>query len=186
MTQIQQKYEELCAIPSDINELLPYLKEYAEKCDTITEMGVRHALSTYAFLAANPKKYIGYDLAKTVAHKAMQLGHEAGISCEFHVADVLTVEIEETDLLFLDTFHTKTQLERELKLHADKVRKYILFHDTTTNEWIGQDQMAGRSNDLNCGKGIWYAIQEFLDTHTEWYICFRTTINNGLTVIERK
>ncbi len=42
-------YNNLCNEKSDINEHLPTLKRYAEKCDHITEMGVRSVVSTWAF-----------------------------------------------------------------------------------------------------------------------------------------
>jgi hypothetical protein len=92
--------------------------------------------------------------------------------------------LKETDLLFLDTWHAYKQLKAELELHASKVRKYILFHDTTSfatcdersyeslgEEWIG-DQ-----------KGIWLAIEEFLQSNPEWKLIERFENNNGLTVI---
>ena len=52
MSLIEQKYQEYCKTPSDINEHLPTLKSYSEKCKTIIEMGVRSAVSTYAFLSS--------------------------------------------------------------------------------------------------------------------------------------
>jgi hypothetical protein len=56
MDKIIKRYSELCQIPSDINEHLITLKEYSEECDTITEMGVRWIVSTWALLSGNPKK----------------------------------------------------------------------------------------------------------------------------------
>ena len=40
------------------------------------------------------------------------------------------IEIDETDLLFIDTEHHYDCLSVELALHADKARKYLVFHDT--------------------------------------------------------
>ena len=51
-----------CGITSDINEHLPVLREYGDKVDHITEMGVRGIVSTYALLASRPKKMISYDI----------------------------------------------------------------------------------------------------------------------------
>ena len=59
---ILKKYIELSKTPSDINEHLETLKKYAQECDIIVEMGVRSIVSTWAFLAANPKKLISLDL----------------------------------------------------------------------------------------------------------------------------
>jgi hypothetical protein len=45
--------------------------------------------------------------------------------------DSAKVDIEPTDLLFIDSKHTNKHLRAELSRHKDKVRKYIIFHDTT-------------------------------------------------------
>jgi len=182
---ILDKYDEKCATPSDINELLPYLLQYAKECEHITEMGVRNPTSTYAFLAANPKKMISYDIARwELVDEAERLAKECGVDWDFIQQDVLQADIEETDFLFIDTFHSKSQLERELARHSGKVRKYIGFHDTTTFEFSGEPHYPGVPNEVACGIGLWPAIQEFLDKGG-WKIAFRTTINNGLTIIRR-
>ena len=49
MSVIEQKYKQRCTTPSDINEHLPVLRDYASKCTHITETGVRSAVSSYAF-----------------------------------------------------------------------------------------------------------------------------------------
>jgi hypothetical protein len=71
--------------------------------------------------------------------------------------------------------HVYEQVKTELELHANKVRKYIVFHDTTTFANNGEFG----------GKGIWPAIQEFIDAHTEWKLTERLTNNNGLTILTR-
>lgn len=50
MEKIQQKYKSLVNIPSDINEHLPTLYNYACQCETIFETGVRGVISTWAFV----------------------------------------------------------------------------------------------------------------------------------------
>ncbi len=184
---IESVYQEKCNTPSDINQLLGYIREYAEKCEHLTEMGVRNPTSTYALLAARPKRLVSYDIGRYPEVDLVEkLAQEEGLDFKFILQDVLLADIEETDMLGIDTFHTKTQLERELALHAGKVRKYIWFHDTTSFEWAGESSYGSVADKgTNCGVGIWPAIQEFLDTHPEWTIAFRTTINNGLTIIQR-
>lgn len=39
---LEEKYQQLCATPSDIYMHLPKLREYAEKFNHVTEMGFRH------------------------------------------------------------------------------------------------------------------------------------------------
>jgi hypothetical protein len=97
---IEDKYEELCRTPSDINEHLPALRRYADKCEHVTEFGVRGCISLHAFLASKAKKVVAYDIANVAVPDCDKL--------TFINANVLTLEIriEPTDLLFIDTLHT--------------------------------------------------------------------------------
>src|SRR3990167_9651099 len=119
MKTLLEKYEELCNQPSDINEHLPVLRDYASRCNHITEMGVRGVVSTYAFLMGLPEKLIGYDIGeyKEQVAECKAIAEAEKLNWNFIIADVLQVGIEATDFLFIDTFHTATQLQKELKLH---------------------------------------------------------------------
>ena len=133
MYDLEQIINQIYQTPSDINEHIPALIEYASECDHITEMGVRAITSTWAFLGAAPKKLISYDIQdpSTWGENIQDVKDTAGaygIDFTFILADVLKIEIEETDLLFLDTWHSYKQLKSELNLHSSKVRKYIIFH----------------------------------------------------------
>jgi hypothetical protein len=178
--------------PSDINEHFPAILKYGNGCDVITEMGVRGIVSTWGWLACAPKKLISYDI-----HDPSKWGEDIqsvydtaeayGLNFEFRQADVLKLEIEETDLLFIDTWHAYDQLKQELKLHSPKVKKYICFHDTTSYGY--SDESKGHENTWegeSSGKGIWLAIEEFLEENkNEWRLVERFTNNNGFTIIER-
>ena len=139
MSILEHNYNLALERSPDICEHIPTLKRYASECEHITEMGVRWVCSTWAFLIAKPKKMISYDIEgfsnpirKEKIEEVLDLTKEYGIDYSFVEADVLKTEIEPTDLLFIDTFHTYNQLSQELQLHADKVSKYIIFHDTVT------------------------------------------------------
>lgn len=187
MREIINKYHERIEKKSDINQLLEHLYNKALECEHITEMGVREVVSTYAFLATQPKKLVSYDLGRyPEVDIAKELADKAGLVWEFHQKDVLQVDIEETDLLFIDTFHTATQLERELKLHAHKARKYIVLHDTTTYWEVGEpsnEQVADKAT--NCGRGLKHAVEPFLASHPEWVIAERYETNNGLMILKK-
>jgi hypothetical protein len=75
----------------------------------------------------------------------------------------------------LDTIHTYKQVKSELELHANKVRKYLIFHDTTSFEVVGEDE----------GLGIGFAIKEFLILNPEWVLHKQYTNNNGLTILKK-
>lgn len=181
MSRLEDKYNHHCEHRSDIHEHLPTLKLYASECQHITEMGVRWIVSTYAFLVGKPKKMISYDFQDPNTwgadiNETKSIAEESGIDYQFHVQDVLKLEIEPTDLLFLDTWHVYDQLRQELELHSPKARKYIIMHDTTSFEFNGE----GEGH-----KGLWPAVEEFLVKHPEWVIKERFTNNNGLTILQR-
>lgn len=176
---LQEIYNKKCNIVSDINEHLPTLKKYADECDHITEMGVRWVVSTYALLMGKPKKLISYDINGIQWESIAEMVKDDTIF-EFRIADSTNLEIETTDLLFIDTLHNYNQIKAELSLHGNKSNKYIIFHDTTTFEWIGESYQG------NYERGIWYAIEEFLEENPHWEILERYTNNNGLTILKRK
>ena len=188
---IEQKYKEASNNASDINQHIHTLRSYSEECNHITEMGVRGVVATWAFLAANPERFVCYDLERHAnVDDAELLCIDADISFQFHEQDVLSADIEETDFLFIDTFHTGTQLEKELALHAGKVKRYIAFHDTHTFWEKGEPAYDGPAS--NCkylpgepDKGLRYAIEPFLVANPEWSIVYKTDVNNGLLIIKR-
>jgi hypothetical protein len=185
MTKLEAIYNQKVNTPSDINEHLPTLKAYAEKCDHVTEMGVRYAVSTYALMMGAPKKMISIDIMPlehfgVTTQSVYDIAEENNIDYKFVLGDTLAIEIEPTELLFIDTLHNYNQLKKELELHAGKVSKYIIFHDTTSFGFIGEQYVQA-----GFVQGLWPAIEEFLQANPEWKILERYTNNNGLTVIEK-
>ena len=155
-----------------IREHLEILRAFAKSCNHITEMGVDGVNSTWAFLVTKPKRLVSIDMRNTKAPEilelAAKLAEENGIEFEFIESNTLEIEIEKTDMLFIDTDHSYKQLSTELKLHAPKVRKYIAMHDTSA--FIG----------------LLSAIQDFMDeSNNEWQIIYETYKSCGLTIIER-
>jgi hypothetical protein len=166
-------YADACDTPSDINEHLPTLYRLAKECRHVTELGTRTGVSTTALLYAAPAKLVCYDRVKC-PHVERLSALSAQTEFIFHQQDVLWVDMEETDLLFIDTLHDYGQLVQELQLHAAKVQKYIVLHDTTTFAEKGETEGA---------KGLWPAVEEFLRAGT-FRIKERYENNNGLTVLE--
>jgi len=180
MKIVDLKYNKVCAVPSDIHRLLPILKSYAEKCKHITELGVRSVISTWAFLAARPEKLISVDLDNPEKHgtdlqSVYTAAKEIDVNFQFIEGDDLKLELEETDLMFIDTYHEYSHLIKELTQLSNKVRKYIILHDTVIFGAIGEDG----------GPGLLKAITEFLRNNKEWKIAEQFYYNNGLTVLEK-
>lgn len=195
---LENKIKNISEKPSDINEHILNMIHYAKDCSHITEMGVREIVSTWAWLYAlnDPQQelkgeLVSYDIQNPNRWNASiqdvyDTAEHYKINFEFHEKNVLDVEIDKTDLLFLDTWHSYKQLKAELSLHSEKVKKYIVFHDTTSyadtdessykiwgEEWAPE------------GIGIWRAIEEFLNNSQNWQLEKRYTNNNGLTIIKR-
>ena len=172
---ILENYKNACNTPSDINEHLPALKDLATECDHVTEMGVRSVVSTWAFMAglrATNSKLVSIDIEHPSKYgvdlEAITVGAKLeGVNFSFLLGDTLKLNIEETDLLFIDTLHFAEQLEKELELHASKVRKYIAFHDTTSS-----------------AEELVPVINKFLSEHPEWQVHKVYTNNNGLTILK--
>lgn len=180
---LSEHYEKLCATPSDINEHLPLLKALAERCEHVTEFGVRSAKSTAALLMAKPKTLISWDIdplaivSQTIAD--LWFASRGVTDFQPRVGDSTKVEIEETDLLFIDSLHTGKQLQTELRKHGMKARKFIVLHDTETFGEIGED---GK------GPGLVPVIRRWRCTEVfpAWRPVLRLVNNNGLSVLQRE
>lgn len=171
-------YQHVCETESDINQFLPTLRRYASMSEHVTEFGVRTANSTCALLAGQPKTLVCYDIA--IQHQYLEnLARVRGDTILiWHEANVLNIDIAPTDLLFIDTLHTYGQLKAELGKHAEKVRKFLIFHDT----WGYRNKDEGDTPTDK--KGLWPAIEEFLESNPQWKIVEDLQYGWGLTVLK--
>jgi len=179
----------------DINEHLPTLRSYASRCDHVTEMGVRFATSTHALLIAKPKKVVSIDLNyhffKSYEKSINDFAFVCETSFQFIESDVLKIDIEQTDLLFIDTLHTYHQLLSELNRHEKNVNKWIILHDTVTFGYTDEEfyQNGKISEIISSTKkekvGLKPAVEDFLKNNTNWKIEKEYTNNNGLTILKR-
>ena len=70
-------------------------------------------------------------------------------------------------------------------LCAPLTRKFIILHDTTVDEWHGETLRDAAHGMPKSMRGIWPAVEEFLEGSGEWELRERFTHNNGLTVLAR-
>lgn len=170
---------------------VPRLYELSKGLTHITEAGVRECCTTWGFFCAQPEKLVMIDINR---HPRMEIvtecGEALGMEIEFRQADTTKIEIEETDLLFIDTDHRYAIATEELRLHADKVRKYIVFHDTFGKyahweDWPYDDESRGQYRGDKDKYGMRAAVRDFLAAHPEWQILVEYPDSNGLTVLER-
>jgi hypothetical protein len=201
MDHIKNHYRFYCEVSSDINEHLPTLHTYAINCTHVTECGVRGAVSSYAFADALMNrpgtKIVGVDLETNGnVERFLDSCKSVGLDAVFYKQSDLECPMEQTDLLFIDTWHVYGHLKRELARWNSHVNRYIILHDTTVDAVHGETIRSGwdpvkQSKDTGIPveeitKGLWPAVTEFLEWHPEWVLEKRYENNNGLTILVRK
>lgn len=181
---IKERFERSKREYRDISEHLDTLKQYADECKIIVELGVNEGISTTAWalsLEENSKdRYVycyDYIDERDYFKPLLQTCKIQNLNLKFTLADDLKIEIPECDLLFCDTLHEGQQLRQELKLHSDKAKKYIILHDTESFRFRGVREGT---------EGLWPAIENFLKENSNWVMKIHYPNNNGLTILERK
>lgn len=204
MELIKEQYEMKCRIESDINEHLPTLYEYAKDCESIVECGVRHTVSSWAFIygllnnGKNKKKLLMNDIEEFDFNTVEMLTKNTDILIEKKIINNLQLELDENyDMVFIDTFHVYGQLKRELNKFSKTTNKYIIMHDTEVDGILGEYL---RINSYGCvyalsnkigipvdeiKRGLKPAIDEFLEENKNWVVHAHFTNNNGLTILKR-
>ena len=199
---INNKYNALCASPSDINEHLPTLYRYAKECESVFETGVRGVVSSWALLKGlldnekSNKYMLLNDISQCNIYELLNSTVSLPINIEYKWINNLQLEISKNvDLTFIDTWHIYGQLKRELEKFSKVTNKYIIMHDTTVDEIHGETIRNGWNpiqnshesgfpvEEITCG--LKKAIDEFLINHPEWILHEKYTNNNGLTVLKR-
>jgi hypothetical protein len=198
---IEKLYTQKCKSPSDIFEHLPTLRRYTMNCSSVVECGVRDVVSSYAFADGlrhkkNNKYFLVDPYKSSEIDKFLSLCKSEGVNAEFINQSDIECPLVDTDLLFIDTWHVYGHLKRELDYWKLNVKKYIIMHDTTVDEWLGETirnrwNAEQQSKDTGIpveeiNKGLWPAVEEFIYNNKQWHIKERHINNNGLTVLERK
>jgi hypothetical protein len=198
--EIRGRYEYLCDTPSDINEHLPVLRELAKQCGSVVEIGVRSVVSTVAIIQglsenqSESRTYLGIDLAMPPEDKlkaCKKFAARNNIRFDFWKENDMNIEIPEVELLFIDSLHTYCHLTYELEKFSPNVRKYIALHDTSA-PWGDTDESCydGDYSEYpgwfdRSKRGLWPAVEDFLERHPEWRLHERRLNNHGFTILER-
>jgi hypothetical protein len=171
---LDQLYAQAAKTPSDINEHCNKLKELSAQCKTVVEFGHRRGVSTVALLAGQPEQLTSYDVREDPTWKELQK-RQNKTAFQFIQADVTQIAISECDMLFEDSRHTADHIMAILTRHAQKVRRWLVFHDTQIFGETGEDG----------GPGILPALRRFMLENPEWSVIYHTQANHGLTVLGR-
>ena len=202
MDIIKEHLHHLCNTPSDINEHLPILYNYASNCESIIELGVRGSVSSWAFIYgllnnnSNKKKILLNDISPCDITQLLSATENLNIDIKYEWKNDLELEItENVDMTFIDTWHVYGQLKRELDKFSVMTNKYIIMHDTTVDEIYGETVRNGWNaveqsaitgfpvEEINVGLGK--AIVDFLNENPNWKIVEKYTNNNGLTILTK-
>lgn len=178
--ELESRYRASLDRPSDILTHLPTLRDLASRCEHVTEFGTRGGNSTLALLAGQPRVLATWDVnpAAIVSNAIADLCNHAGETrFEPRVGNTLEIEIEETDLLFIDSLHTARHLKAELLRHGWRVRRYLAFHDTETYGMRGED---GSEPGLLAAIRWWQREEAF----PLWQLAHQSAECNGFVVLE--
>jgi len=176
---LEELYQEACNKVSDIFRHCPVIYELSRKCTHITELGLNSKGIRVSILSAQPATYVAYgETEKNVSQASSDLSQVVGnTSLRLRQGHSLKIQIEPTELLIIDTYHSSIRLKQELLKHAGNVKRYIIFPSTYTYAMRGED---------GSHPGLPDAIMEFIESNPEWAIIHNVTYNNGLIVIERE
>ena len=147
------------------------IKTRLADCNSYTEFGVNQGTTLATALLQNPDIVRAYDinLHRYVKVSSLFDQYAKGHNIDYSITECNTLEcsIEPVDLLYIDTLHYHDHLVKELALHGNKAKKYIIFHDTFAQ------------------KGLKQAVQEFVQQNSEWSIVTDCQINVGFMTIRR-
>lgn len=207
MNYIAIKHKYLTNQSNDINEHLNTIANYVKETESVLAL-CWQGTQIYWTLAhgllnnkSENKKSLFYNnkISFDIEEFTNVTRHLKNISITFTKEDILQYElpsdIPSVDTLFLDSWHVYGCMKRELEKYAPKINKYIVMHDTTIDEWDGETLRCGLDADkqnketgipiYEINRGVWPAIQEFLNDNPQWVVKERFTNNNGLTILER-
>lgn len=184
-------YRKHCAGNTAISAHLPRLRELATGLDAVVEFGVKRGASSSALLLG-ARRVISYDIDETPEARALQAA--VGERWDYRIGDSREAKFDSAEMLFVDSLHSYEQVQAELR-HADKVTRYLVFHDVTTFGEIGALGETGRTSwtyvpgrgSVPPGHyGIRPAIDELMIRDGSWRIVERRVESHGLLVLERR
>jgi hypothetical protein len=154
------------------------LKKCAEdpEVNIIKEIGVCQGVTLAALMMTKPKKLVGYDIMPKyfMPYKKLFDEYAKNNNVDFDYIVMSSHDkksVSKCDLLHIDSLHDPVHLRKELELHAPKVSKYIVFHDTAN---------------FKGSKGLLPVIADYITrTEQSWQIIDHYPHRVGYTAIKR-
>ena len=153
----------------DMYRRIDYIQSTFNGIKTVTEFGPFEGCSTSAWISLRPEKFVTVDRGITLdVDLYKQAAEEVGVDFEFILGNDIEIDIEPCELLFIDTMHSEDHTFNELQRHADKISKYLVFHDVNP---IRFETLKG--------------INKWWENHPEWHLKYQDFDDCGFLVLER-
>lgn len=171
-TEIRKQQE--AAHGNDYCEQHDAIQKYLAECESYKELGTHQGGTAAAALLMNPKKVELVDISMEKYRK-----YAEPIFAQYCIKNNIELRILELDstspysvtgyfdMMLIDSYHRRKHMEKELAIHHNKIKKYIIFHDT------------------NAVKELQDCIEDFCSDNTQWTIIEQGKNNVGYTVIKR-
>lgn len=147
------------------------IKKQLADCSSYTEMGVNQGTTLATAMLTGIKKIRAYDIKldayDPAKHHFENYAKQHNIDYKIFEDSTLKCNIDEVDLLYIDTVHRAEHLLKELALHANKAKK-IIFHDTV----ISQGKVK-----------LGTVVKEFVNRNAGWEIITDCQIDVGFMTI---
>jgi hypothetical protein len=154
---------------------------FACRCDHVTALIMQTYEPATAFLAAKNSVIRIYDLG-AIDPKVGEVYNT--IANDLEVDFVLEQgkgEIEETDLLYINTPAEGNYRAMELGRYAAKVKKYIILPNTVANGLTAAPTIKLADNVQPIG--LVHGINHFLQSNDDWFIMEHDDLDPGMTVL---
>lgn len=151
------------------------LQKLMKECRSYRELGTHQGGTAACAMLCNPSTVDLVDISLEKYNKSKHLFEEYA---ERNNIRLRTHEMSSTDqksrgpcdLLLIDSLHHPNHLNKELHVHADYVRKYIILHDT--------EVLHGKPN-----TALYQVAEQFCGQINPWVIKERNRKNVGYTVL---
>lgn len=175
-TEIRKQQEEAHGV--DYCQIHDAIKKYMKECKSYMELGTHQGGTASIAMLCKPNRVFLVDMdmsryRKFLAPIAQEWCDKNDIELIVKEADSTSIgTINMTDMLVIDSYHHSEHMKKELNLHGNNVRKYIIAHDTSI--------VNNKAND-----SLYQTMKQFADANG-WEVIERGTTNVGYTVIKKK
>lgn len=170
--------------PGYYYDFLKIYHEYSSMCDSVVEINSKNMTLTYVILHALRvnMRYVSINYHDNYTKAIKDFCYQKNIN--FEVSLKLSNAV---DFMIINPKFTYQNTMYILKMYSSMIKKYIIIYGSSLEnknceydcfiypEWINKEK-----------KGIWNAIEDFLNENNSWMLKTRKINNNGLTILERK